>query len=72
MEEAIINAAGTLAFGGGGIAIVSYFAYLQFKTQSEHHKASIERICDTFDREMERREKSLERILGSSVLRSDT
>ena len=63
MEHMIVNAVGTLAFGGGGIAIVSYFAHQQFKIQSEHHKAAIDRVCDSFDREMDRRDKNLERIL---------
>ena len=64
MEQMIVNAVGTLAFGGGGIAIVSYFAHQQFKILSDYHKAAVERVCDSFDREMDRRDKNLERMLA--------
>ena len=73
MEQMLINAAGTLAFGGGGIAIVAYFAHLQFKIQSENHHAALKRLCESFDRALDRRDSDIEvltaeiRILRSGV-----
>jgi hypothetical protein len=63
MEEQIINALGTFAFGGGGIAIVSYFAHMQFKILNERHAETLKRVCDSFDLEMDRRDKCFERIV---------
>ena len=66
MEQMLINAAGTLAFGGGGIAIVAYFAHLQFKIQSENHQSALKRVCDSFDRALDRRDSDIE-VLANEV-----
>ena len=76
MEQMLVNAAGTLAFGGGGIAIVAYFAHLQFKIQSENYQIALKRVCDSFDRALDRRDSDIEllanevRILRSGILKN--
>ena len=74
MEANLINALGTLGFGGGGIAIVAYLAYQYGKAQLENHRASIKmvcdsheantkRICDSFDRDLARRDIHMEHLV---------
>ena len=75
MEATLINAAGTLAFGGGGIVIVSYLAYLYGKVQLENHTESIQRICvthetqvnrmcDSFEVALDRRDKDIHHLVS--------
>ena len=73
MEQMLINAAGTLAFGGGGIAIVSYFAFQQFKILCDKYEIMIKRVCESFERALARRDADIEtltteiRILRSGI-----
>jgi hypothetical protein len=60
-----VNAAGTLAFGGGGIAIVVYFAYQYGKVVMENHKAELERVCESFDRALDRRDNDIAHIMSA-------
>ena len=59
MEASLINALGTLGFGGGGIVVVSYLAYLYGKAQLENHKEEFKRVCDSFDRALDRRDQDI-------------
>ena len=74
MDANLINALGTLGFGGGGIAIVAYLAFQYGKAQLENHKTSIEtvcgsyeantkRICDSFDNDLARRDIHMEYLV---------
>jgi hypothetical protein len=38
-----------------GTAVVALFAYLYGKAQMAHHEASLKRVCETFDKDAERR-----------------
>jgi len=73
METDLINALGTIGFGGGGIAIVSYFWYLHAVNQSKIFETSLQRICESFDRAVDQRDKTIEllsneiRIMRSGV-----
>ena len=71
MEQMLINAAGTLAFGGGGIAIVSYFAHLQFKILCDKYETMIKRVCESFERALDRRDTDIEALTNEiRILRS--
>jgi hypothetical protein len=62
MEQMIINAAGTLAFGGGGIAIVAYIYWKQSESLLLNHKEQIERIAVSFEKALDRRDKDFEML----------
>ena len=64
MEATLINAAGTLAFAGGGITIVAYLAYLYGKAQLVNHKEGIQNICDTHEKQVNRMCDSFEVALS--------
>ena len=57
MEQILINAAGTLAFGGGGITIVAYIYWKQSESLLQHHKEQIARIAESFEKALDRRDK---------------
>ena len=75
MEATLVSAAGTLAFGGGGIAIVSYLAYQYGKAQLQVHqdgirylceaqKTQMEHVCTSFDNALLRRDKDIESLVN--------
>jgi hypothetical protein len=77
MEPTLINALGTIGFGGGVAVVIAYIAFRQFETQSKNHKETVEKICEShrvnfkrtcasFDRALDRRDKDIE-ILVSEV-----
>lgn len=63
METQIFEVIGTLGFGGGGIVVVAYFAYHYGKAQLENHKAELTRMCESFDRALDRRDKDIEDLV---------
>ncbi|MDR1291746.1 MAG: hypothetical protein LBK06_11155 [Planctomycetaceae bacterium] len=56
----IINAIGTLAFGGGGIGVVAYIYNSQFTKLVTTHKEEIDRICTNHEKTVERNAKAFE------------
>ncbi|GHT10181.1 hypothetical protein FACS1894170_01870 [Planctomycetales bacterium] len=60
IEEILVNAAGTLAFGGGGIAIVAYIYWKQAESLLQNQKEQIERIATSFEKALDRRDKDFE------------
>ena len=59
----LINAAGTLAFGGGGIAIVAYIYWKQTESLLKNHKEQVERICFSFEKSLDRRDSDIKSIV---------
>ena len=57
MEQILINAAGTLAFGGGGIAIVAYIYWKQSESLLLNQKEQIARIAESFEKALDRRDR---------------
>jgi hypothetical protein len=64
IEQLIINAIGTLAFGGGGIAVVAYIYNQQFTKLITTHKEEIDRICTSHEKTNERNATAFELALS--------
>jgi len=64
MEPTLVNALGTFAFGGGGIAVVAWVAYLYGKELLKNHKETTERVCDSFDRALDRRDQDIQYLVS--------
>jgi len=75
MDATLINALGTIGFGGGVAIVIAYLAHRQFEAQSKNHKetivqlceshrAAFERTCESFDRALDRRDKDISSLVS--------
>ena len=60
MEQMLINMAGTLAFGGGGIVAVAYIYHRQFNKIVETNNETVQRICESHEKTVERNASAFE------------
>jgi len=64
METNVVDAIGTIGFGGVGIAVIAWIAYLYGKELLKNHKETTERVCDSFDRALDRRDKDIQYLVN--------
>jgi hypothetical protein len=54
MDASLVNALGTLGFGGGVAVAITYFYFQQFKIITDRHKEMIDRLCESQEAELKR------------------
>jgi hypothetical protein len=72
MDASLVNALGTIGFGGGVAVVISFFHNQQLIRLHDTFERSLKQVCASFEHALERRDKDMDSLSAEiRLLRSE-